>query len=168
QELTGDGARRDRCLASQFLDRVLGGQMMHHKLPDNSEPLIEWFGGTAGYILCLSTAAVGGGDQAPRGMVRCCDPEFSPQDVQTEVDSGGCAGGGEYAALVDEEHVLLHLHLRVGVRERARVVPVGGRPAAVQQSGGGQGESTGGDGRQPRSEERRVGRECRAWGWRHP
>src|SRR4051812_30933443 len=75
--------------------------------------------------------------------------EVAAQDVQAQVDARGGARRGQHAALVDEEHVLVHAYARVLRGELPGVVPVRGGAFAVEQAGGGERERPGRDRGQP-------------------
>jgi hypothetical protein len=85
-----------------------------------------------------SGAGVGGG-----GAVVGSD------QVEAHVDSGGHAGRGEDIAVVDVELVGPQVDLRVPALQPVGQLPVGGRPAPVEQAGGGEGERSRADGDEP-------------------
>ncbi len=68
--------------------------------------------------------------------------------VQAQVDAGRRAGRGE-DAVVDEQHVRVETDPREQAVEAVRPGPVRGRPAAVEQAGGGQDERAGADRHDP-------------------
>jgi hypothetical protein len=82
-------------------------------------------------------------------VIREGNAVIAPHEVQTEVDAGCCTGRREHPALVDEQHDLVDPHERMLRRERPRVVPVRGGPAAVEQAGRGERERAGGDRGEP-------------------
>ena len=113
------------------------------------EDVAERFGDAAGHVLRLAAAAVGGADESSCDVVRECDAVVSPDEVQAEVDTACRAGAGEDLTGVDEEHVLVHVDLRVALVEDVRVVPVRGGAVVIEQPCGGEGECAGGDGCDP-------------------
>jgi hypothetical protein len=120
-------------------------------LPGGGEPLAERLGHAARYVLRLTAAAVGGGDQAPGRVVGGGHPEVAAQNVQAQVDARGGAGRRQHTALVDEQDVLVDLDERMLRRERPRVVPVGRGTLAVEQARGGEREGARRDGGEPRA-----------------
>ncbi|MNZ73452.1 hypothetical protein D3C78_918630 [compost metagenome] len=60
--------------------------------------------------------------------------------MQAAVDPGGRAGRGEQAAVLDIEHIGIHLHVRIARGELFCPGPVGGCPPSRQQAGLGQHE----------------------------
>ena len=97
----------------------------------------------AGHELCLAAASIGGRVESSCSVVRRGKPLLCAQNVQTKVNARGGTGRGEHLALIYEEHTLVHLNLRESLRERGRVVPVGGRPFAIEQTGLGERECAG-------------------------
>ncbi|MFG2578776.1 hypothetical protein [Streptomyces malaysiensis] len=53
--------------------------------------------------LCLSAVAVGCGNRVACGLVGGSRSEVLADQMQTEVDSGGSAGGGEHGVTTDSE-----------------------------------------------------------------
>src|SRR5262249_40902480 len=74
-------------------------------------------------------------DAMPGGSVGDLATEVAPDQMQTEVDPGRETGRREDVAVVDEEPVLVELHLRVDAAEQVGPLPVGGRRSVVEQPG---------------------------------
>ncbi|MGX1494159.1 hypothetical protein RKD41_006418 [Streptomyces tendae] len=91
-------------------------------------------------VLCLAAVAEGRYDTAPGDRVGQFAAVVGAHDVQADVDAGRGAGRGEDAAVVDEQHVRVDLDPRVHPAERLGDLPVGGGPASVEETGGGQDE----------------------------
>ncbi|NYH45334.1 hypothetical protein HNR22_005061 [Micromonospora jinlongensis] len=64
----------------------------------------------------------------------------APDHVDAQVQPGGAAGAGEQVAVVEIEHVRVHLDPWVTPRQQLGVLPVGGGPPAVEEPGAGQRE----------------------------
>jgi hypothetical protein len=71
--------------------------------------------------------------------------------VQADVHAGGGSGGGEERVVVDEQHVRVEVDVREHAPEPVGDLPVGGRPAPVEEAGGGEDEGAGADGDDARS-----------------
>lgn len=62
--------------------------------------------------------------------------EVPANEVQAEVDAGGAAGGGEDAAVVDKQHVLVDLYAGEKVSQLLAERPVSGGSLPVEHAGG--------------------------------
>ena len=90
-------------------------------------------------------------DEPPRESVRDPGPVVIPDDVQAQVQSGCCSGGGKDLAVVGVEDVGLDPDGWPSPGELAGVHPVSCDGAAVKQPGGGEDEGAGADGGNPRT-----------------
>src|SRR5262245_15184325 len=85
----------------------------------------------------------------PGGPVGDLAAEVTPDEMQTQVDPGRETGRREDVAVVDEQPVLVELHLRVDAAEQVGPLPVRGRRPIVEQTGRTENERARADRRDP-------------------
>jgi hypothetical protein len=95
------------------------------------------------HVLSLAAVPVRRHHHPARDRVRHRGAMLKPEQVQAGVDPGGGAGAGDHLARVDVEHPRIDLDGGIAAGKLGGVPPVRGRPAAVQQPGGGENERSG-------------------------
>jgi hypothetical protein len=101
------------------------------------------------HVLGLAALPVGWHHHAAGDGVGDLGSEVEADDMQTQVDARRRAGRGHDIAVVDIEHVGVDIDLRIAGRELLGLHPVGGGPAPVEQTGGGQHEGARADRQNP-------------------
>ena len=87
-------------------------------------------------VLALAPVALRRHHHPARDLVGHLAAEFTPDQVQTGVDSRRGTRAGDQVAVVDEQHIAVDLGCRVLAREFVGVHPVRRTGSAVEQSGG--------------------------------
>jgi hypothetical protein len=86
--------------------------------------------------LRLAPIPMGRNDESPRYMVGHCGAKIASDKMEAQIKTRGTAGGSEDQTLVNIEHIWVDTHIGVSILQRRRISPMGGRPLAIQQSGG--------------------------------
>ena len=102
---------------------------------DLRQPVVAARGHRALDELALPTLALRRDDHPPGDGVGDAAAELAAHQVQARVDAGRGAGAGDEVAVVDEQHVRVHLGQWEACGELGGVPPVGGAPAPVEQPG---------------------------------
>lgn len=95
------------------------------------------------YELQLPAGAVERGNHLPSAVDRGLLAVVLGEYVETQVESGGDAGAGQDASLVDVQRCGVDRHVWVLAPELLGVLPVSGGAVAVEESGASKGERTG-------------------------
>ncbi|GHH03112.1 hypothetical protein Srubr_69520 [Streptomyces rubradiris] len=148
-EAPGEGAHRHRLLCGHVpqLDRLV--QPAERPGAGGRRRRELGIGHRALHVLGLAAVAVGRYDRDPGDLVGDRRTEVAPDHVQAQIDPGGHPGRGQHVAVVDEQHVGVHLDLREHPLEPLGVGPVRGGRAAVQTAGGGEDVGAGAYGGEP-------------------
>jgi hypothetical protein len=134
----------------ELVQGVAAFEGVEHPGPDRGEVAAAGGGPEALDELRLAAGPARRGDQYPRADVDGCGAVVFPDDVQAQVDSGGHPGRGEDVTVIDVEPIGPDVDRGIHPLQARAFLPVGGGRAAVEQSGGGEGERPGADRHQPR------------------
>ena len=88
-------------------------------------------------------------DRQPRAIGRDGRAVIALDHVQAQVHAGRCARRREHLAVVDEQHVGVHLNLRIALCQQVGGFPMRGGLQAVEDAAGGQDKRAGADGGNP-------------------
>src|SRR6266849_1174780 len=151
-EAAGEGARTHDGAGGHLFDGEVFVQMGGH--PDKR--CAEWV-----FFVCddqrrfdilrLAARALRGHDHASGDGGGDVGSVVLANDVEREVDGGGCSGGGEYLPVVDEEDAGIDLDPGVARCQFGGPAPMGGDAPTIKESGLGKQERASAEGEDARS-----------------
>jgi hypothetical protein len=130
-----------RCEAGQRGDAAVALGVVDHAPLRVPQPVaLGHLGGELGAELGLVRGSAQEQDEVAGDGQREVPSEVVLDQGQRQVHAGGDAGRGVHVAVAHEDRVGVHLNGRERVGEEVAHRPVGGGPAAVEQTGPGQQE----------------------------